>query len=57
MAYQPKGAAKTNAQQVRQKNQQAAQGGNENEFAAETDAQEIRQQNQKSQQKKQQNQQ
>lgn len=57
MAYQPKGAAKTNAQQVRQKNQQAAQGGNENEFAAETNAQQVRQQNQQSQQKKQQNQQ
>ena len=57
MAYQPKGAAKTNANQVRQKNQQAAQGANENEFAAETNAQQVRQQNQQSQQKKQQNQQ
>lgn len=57
MAYQPKGAAKTNAQQIRQKNQRAAQGANENEFAAETDAQQVRQQNQQSQQKKQQNQQ
>lgn len=41
----------TNAQQVRQQNQAAAQGQNA-EFASETDAQKIRQQNQQSQAKK-----
>lgn len=59
MAFQPKGAnaSETNAQRVRQQNQQAARGANENEFAAETDLQKVRQQNQQSQAKKQQNQQ
>lgn len=59
MAFQPKGAnnAETNAQRVRQQNQQAARDANENEFAAETDIQRVRQQNQQSQQRRQQNQQ
>ncbi|MCP8617967.1 gamma-type small acid-soluble spore protein [Salirhabdus salicampi] len=48
-------ASGTNAQEVRQQNQQAAQGGQGqfgSEFASETDAQEVRRQNQKSQQNK-----
>ncbi|WP_100013320.1 gamma-type small acid-soluble spore protein [Lentibacillus sediminis] len=48
-------AAKTNAQHVKQQNQQAAQGQGQfgTEFAAEkTNAQEVRKQNQKSQQNK-----
>lgn len=48
----PKQAAGTNAQKVRQQNQQAAQGQYGTEFASETDAQEVRKQNQKSQQNK-----
>ncbi len=56
MAFQPRDA-ETNAQRVRQQNQEAARGGNENEFAAETDLQRVRQQNQQSQQRRQQNQQ
>ncbi len=51
-------ASKTNAQQVRKQNAQAAQNqGFKTEFASETNAQEVRQQNQQSQQRKQQNQQ
>ncbi|ADU29252.1 gamma-type small acid-soluble spore protein [Evansella cellulosilytica] len=48
-------ASKTNAQKVRQQNQQSAQGQSQNfEFASETDAQQVRQQNQQSAQRKQQ---
>lgn len=56
MAKNPnKQAAKTDAQQVRQQNQQAAQGQGQfgTEFASEkTNAQEVKKQNQKSQQNK-----
>ncbi|WP_077624361.1 gamma-type small acid-soluble spore protein [Sediminibacillus massiliensis] len=48
--------SKTNKQEVRRQNQQAAQGTGQQqfgtEFASETDAQEVRRQNQKSQQNK-----
>ncbi|EGL84070.1 small, acid-soluble spore protein, gamma-type [Caldalkalibacillus thermarum TA2.A1] len=47
---------KTNVQQVRRQNQAAA-GGQQAEFAAETDAQQVRQQNQQAEAKKQQRQQ
>lgn len=45
-------ASKTDAQQVRKQNQQAAQQQQDTEFASETDAQEVRKQNQQSQQNK-----
>lgn len=51
MAKKPnKTAAGTNAQHVKQQNQQAAQGQSQygTEFASETNAQEVKQQNQKS---------
>ncbi|WP_054950219.1 gamma-type small acid-soluble spore protein [Numidum massiliense] len=57
MAFQPKGAAKTNANKVRQQNRAASQGASDAEFASETDAQHVRQQNQQAESKKQQNQQ
>jgi small acid-soluble spore protein E (minor gamma-type SASP) len=59
MAFQPKGPAQTNAQQVRQKNRQAAQQQQQyqNEFASETNPQQVRQQNQQAEARKQQNQQ
>lgn len=46
--------SKTNAQEVRRQNQQAAQGNSKygTEFASETNAEEVRQQNQKSQNNK-----
>ncbi|WP_096187927.1 gamma-type small acid-soluble spore protein [Evansella halocellulosilytica] len=46
-------ASKTNAQKVKQQNQQSAQG-QQYEFASETDAQKVKQQNQQSAQRKQQ---
>ncbi len=57
MAKKPnKTAAGTNIQQVKQQNQQAAQGQSQGqfgtEFASETDAQQVKQQNQQSQAKK-----
>ncbi|MFD1396613.1 gamma-type small acid-soluble spore protein [Kroppenstedtia eburnea] len=49
MAFQPKGPAKTNAQRIRQQNQQAARGAQGQqfgtEFASETNAQQVQQQN------------
>jgi small acid-soluble spore protein E (minor gamma-type SASP) len=51
MAKRNQAQSQTNAQQVRQQNQAAAQGQNA-EFANETDAQEVRRQNQQSQAKK-----
>jgi small acid-soluble spore protein E (minor gamma-type SASP) len=46
--------AQTNAQKVRQQNQQSQQGagGYQSEFASETNAQQVRQQNQQSMAKK-----
>jgi small acid-soluble spore protein E (minor gamma-type SASP) len=49
-------SSRTNPQQVRRQNQQAAQG-QQTEFASETNAQQVRQQNQQAEAKKQQNQQ
>jgi len=54
MAKKPnKTASGTNAKQVQQQNQKAAQGqSNDTEFAAETDVQQVKKQNQESQNKK-----
>lgn len=51
MAKRNQGQQQTNAQQVRQQNQAAAQG-IDAEFASETNAQEVRRQNQQSQARK-----
>lgn len=55
MANKNQPQEKTNAQEVRKQNQQAAQGQGQYgaEFASETDAQQVRKQNQQSQQNKQ----
>lgn len=49
-------SSKTNPQEVRRQNQQAAKG-QQTEFASETNVQSVRQQNQQAESKKQQNQQ